>query len=73
MPPAKWRPFCLGLKYGYRGNNDLSWIRANGIHAKALSEENLEHLDVIFKMHFKFSFSNWYLDNFSVAYDSSSM
>ena len=25
MPSAKWRPFCLGLKYGNRGNND-TWL-----------------------------------------------
>ena len=56
MPSAKWRPFSLGLKYGNRGNNDLSWTRANGIHAKALSEENLKI--PIRKWKFKVHFEN---------------
>ena len=37
-------------------NNDLSWIRANGIHAKALSEENLKI--PIRKWKFKVHFEN---------------
>ena len=56
MPSAEWRPFCLGLKYGNRGNNDLSWIRPNGIHAKALSEENIKIS--IRKCKFKVHFEN---------------
>ena len=56
MPSLKGRPFCLDLKYGNRGNNDLSWIRPNGIDAKALSEENLKI--TIRKWKFKVRFEN---------------
>ena len=41
---------------GAQVNNDLSWIRANGIHAKALSEENLKI--PIRKWKFKVHFEN---------------